>query len=171
MATESIIDVLASIDAESIIDVYGKNADLNNPRQVDPKYIHMVVRDKNVSSGQGGGELEIAASVLDQIRWRSTSLSLQGAYDVLFYAFSATGGGNLISKPQPIRVQVKSLLPNPDDPTSPSAQTIQNYFWSCAVEQEGEVTYHFNFMIYEKSSTGLNLDGYYWWDPFIKITG
>lgn len=164
------IDVLASIDAESIIHVYGKNTDPNNPVSVDDKYIHMVVRDTNAFSGQGGGELEIAASVEDQIRWRATSLSLQSKYDVLLYAFEATRGKGLISKPAPMKARVTSLLPNPDAPTNPTTQTIQDYYWSCNVEDQGEVTYHFNFMIYERSHGELKRVGCYSWDPFIKIS-
>lgn len=169
--SENIIDVLASIDAETIAATYGKNnTDPNHPRQVDQKYIHMVVKDASALKGQGGGELEIQAFTLDEIRWRSTSLTLEGSYDVLFYGFVATEGAKLISKPEPRLVTVKSLLPDPDNPLKPTIQTTQNYFWECTVEQQGEVTYHLQFMIYERSSGNLNLVGYYWWDPFIKIT-
>ena len=76
-------------------------------------------------------------------------------------------GGNLISTPEPLEVEVKTPLPNPADPTKPTSQTIQSYFWNTTVLSPGDVTYHFNFMILDRDG---NVQGYYWWDPFIHIT-
>lgn len=166
--TEQIIDVLCVMDAETIIDTLAKSTDAGTPTQVtDPNLIHMVVKAGDVVSGGGGSELNIKAKTLDVIRWRSTSMSLNAAYDTLLYKFVTTGGGDLISPPVPLIVESQVPLPNPSDPTKPESQTIQNYFWNSTVEKTGTVTYHFNFAIYGRD---VSLVGYYWWDPYITIS-
>jgi len=57
-------------------------------------------------------------------------------------------------------------LPNPQNPLHPDRQTIQNYFFQTTVENPGDVTYHFNFMLLKRDGT---VQGYYYWDPYIHI--
>lgn len=161
------IDVMSVIDTQTIISTYGKNSDPNNPRQVSANMIYMVTRQGNALGGNGGGELNIGAETGDQIRWQATSATLDSEYNVIFYSFVATGGGNLISTPQANLAQMKTPLPNPQDPLHPTTQTVQVYYWSSNVNQPGRVTYHFNFMILDRHG---NVQGYYWWDPFITIS-
>lgn len=167
--TEKIIDVLIAIDTESIINDYGTNTDPNSPAQVatDKNYIYMIVRSDEAVSGNAGAELTIAAKTLDVIRWRETSLTLNATYSTILYEFDSTNADGLITTPQPIVVEVKTPLPVASDPLHPSTQTINDYFWNCTVEKAGSVTYHFKFMILDRDN---NVQGYYWWDPFIQIT-
>ncbi|MEO0731416.1 MAG: inclusion body family protein [Bacteroidota bacterium] len=167
-ANESIIDVLISIDADTILSKYGKGTDPANPRQItDKSLIYMITRQDDQVSGNAGAELNVKAETLDTIRWRETSLTLNAAYSAILYKFVATAGGNLISPPVPLIVEVDEPLPDPNDLLHPKSQTVKNYFWNCNVLQAGSVTYHFNFMIVDRHG---DVQGYYWWDPFITIT-
>ncbi|MPQ49271.1 hypothetical protein GCQ56_19905 [Marinifilum sp. N1E240] len=166
--TQEIIDVLIAVDTETIISNYGLNKDPNNPVQItDASLIFMITKRDDALSGNAGTELAIGAKTLDTIRWRETSLSLNATYSALLYKFVATAGGDLISNPIPLLVEVQTPLPDPSNPTMPKTQTIESYFWTSTVLKPGSVTYHFNFMILDRAG---NVQGYYWWDPYIKIT-
>jgi len=167
--TAKIIDVLIAIDVESIINNYGTNTDCNNPVQIDSNknYIYMIVRSDEAVSGNAGAELTIAAKTLDVIRWRETSLTLNCTYSTILYEFDSTDAAGLITTPQPIVVEVNTPLPVASDPLHPATQTINDYFWNCTVERAGSITYHFKFMIVDRDN---NVQGYYWWDPFIRVT-
>ena len=161
-----IINVIIVADAESIIEVYGGNNNSNTPQQIDPKYIHMVVKEADAISGQGGGELNISARVEDSIRWRETTLSLNAEYSSFLYKFSTNDEG-LISTPFPIEATRTVPRPDPEDPLNPQTQEIHDYHWSCEVTRVGQVTYQFSFMILDRNGEKL---GYYRWDPFITIS-
>jgi nematocidal protein AidA len=167
MEEQQIIDVLVVVDAETIIESYGKNTDPSNPTQVTAGLIYMITKQADVVSGNAGNELNFKARTLDVIRWRETTLSLSAAYDAILYGFVAAAGGDLISPPLPLLADVRTPLPNPADPTHPGAQTIKSYFWTSTVLAAGSVTYHFNFMIVDRDGV---VQGYYWWDPFIQVT-
>jgi len=167
-SSEEIIDVLIAVDTETIIDKYGTNNDPDNPVQVtDGQTIFMITKQGDVVSGNAGNELNIKAKTLDIIRWRETSLTLNAAYSTMLYKFVPTAGGNLISTPIPLLIEVNTPLPNPDNPLAPNKQTIEDYCWNSNVLKVGSVTYHFNFMILDRDGS---VQGYYWWDPFITIT-
>lgn len=169
MSTEQeIIDVLIAVDTETIISKFGTNTDPDKPVQVtDSSLIFMITKSDDAVTGNAGSELKIGAKTLDTIRWRETSLSLNAIYSALLYKFVPTAGGDLISPPIPLLAQVQTPLPDPSNPTIPKTQTIESYFWDSTVLSPGNVTYHFNFMIIDRSG---NVQGYYWWDPFIQIT-
>ena len=166
--TQEIIDVLIAVDTETIIAKFGTNADPNKPVQItDASLIFMITKTADAVSGNAGNELKIGAKTLDTIRWRETSLSLNAVYSALLYKFVAVTGGDLISPPIPLLAEEQTPLPDPSNPTVPKTQTIKTYFWNSTVLNPGEVTYHFNFMIIDRSGA---IQGYYWWDPFIQIT-
>ncbi len=165
---EEIIDVLIAVDADTIISKYGTNTDADNPVQItDTSLIFMITKQADAISGNAGNELKIGAKTLDTIRWRETSLTLNAAYSTLLYKFVAAAGGDLISAPIPLLAEVQTPLPDPANPTSPQTQTIESYFWNSTVLKPGNVTYHFNFMILDRTGA---VQGYYWWDPFIQIS-
>ena len=164
----SIIDVLIVIDEETILTDYGTNNTPDTPTQITkPNLIFMVTKQANVISGEAGTELKLSAKSLDVIRWREATLSLNSANTAILYKFVAASGGDLISQPVPLLADVTDPLPNPSDPTHPGSQTIKSYFWNSTVLSAGNVTYHFQFMIVDREG---NIQGYYWWDPFITIT-
>lgn len=162
-----ITDVLVSIDTEAILKQYGKNNSQGNPQFVDPKHVYMVVTQGQAISGQAGGELNIKAAVGDVIRWRESSLSLGFEQSCIFYKFVANQGNNLISTPQPREAEVVIPVPNPQDPEKYKTQKVSNFYWTCDTLKVGSVTYHFQFMIVDRSGA---LCGCYQWDPFITIS-
>lgn len=165
---DQIIDVLIAIDAATIVSKFGTSKDPKNPVQVtDPSLIYMITKQSDIVSGNAGNELNLQADTEDVIRWRETSLSLNGDYVGILYAFQETAGANLISPPVPLEAKVKVPLPNPADPLHPGTQEVENYFWESTVLNPGNVTYHFSFMIVDRHG---NVAGYYWWDPFITIS-
>ena len=166
--TDEIIDVLVAVDTDTIISKYGTNTDSTNPVQItDPSLIFMITKQADAVSGNAGSELKIGAKTLDTIRWRETSLSLNAVYSTLLYKFVSSSGEDLISPPTPLLAEVQDPLPDPSNPTSPKTQTIESYFWNSTVLKAGNVTYHFNFMILDRTGA---VQGYYWWDPYIQIT-
>jgi hypothetical protein len=159
------IDIQITFDAQTIAQSYGHNGDPNNPVQVASNLIYMVTAQADALNGNGGGELTVYAQTEDTIRWREATTSPD--YSAILYAFIPTQGAGLISTPQALEATVTVPLPDPDDPTHPNTQTIQDYFWNSTVLNPGQVTYHFWFMIVSRQGDVL---GYYWWDPFISIS-
>ena len=162
----SVIDVLIAVDAETIVASYEPGTP-EAPSSIDRPLLYMIVRQGNAVFGDGSKELKIAAEVLDEIRWRATTLSLGAGRDVLLYQFVALHGGQLLSTPTPVLVHLTEPLPNPADPLHPSAQAAGNYFWNTTVLGTGSVTYTFQFAVADREG---NMTGYYSWDPFITIT-
>ncbi|MDQ1255176.1 MAG: nematocidal protein AidA [Euryarchaeota archaeon] len=161
------IDILVSIDTETILNTYGHSLDPQNPVLVpnNPNLIYMIVKNDSAVSGQAAAELNIRAETMDTIRWRATSLSLNSDSEVILISYS--GAPALISQPQPLIATVNCPLPNPNDPNNPTTQTIKSYFFNSTVLDPGVVTYHFVFLIIDRHGTKK---GYYHWDPFITIT-
>lgn len=164
--TQAIVDILMVIDAETLVKNYPKGT-VQNPTVVPAPLIYLIADSKYVDFGQATKELKIAIKTLDEIRWRSTSLSLESVYYSLLYKFELVHGNPLISEPTPLLADVQVPLPDMHDPLHPKTQTIKNYFWSSTSLSSGEMTYTFYFMILDRDNTPL---GYYFWDPFIKIT-
>ncbi len=163
---QEIIDVLLTIDADTIVSTY-KPGTVDKPTIIDEELIFLIVKQSNGVFGQASKELIITAKTLDTIRWRMTALSFDSAHFGLMYKFFALKGGDLISKPEPLIAEVKVPLPDSSNPKVPKIQTINNYFFTSTVLKKGNVTYAFNFMILDRNN---NIQGYYFWDPFIEIT-
>lgn len=162
----SIIDILIVIDAEGLVGAYPPGTP-TQPTMVDKPLIYMMVRQENADFGNGSDELKVVAQTEDVIRWRETSLSLNGDYSAVLYDFFALRGDDLISKPEPLIATVKVPLPNPAAPLSPGYQTTSNYFWTSTVLSPGETTYAFRFAVMDRQGA---IQGYFAWDPFIKIS-
>lgn len=162
----NIINVLIAVDAETILERFGKNTDPNRPTAItNSNLIYMTTRQNQLGSSPGS-ELTINASPGDVIRWRETTLSENSEYTGILYRFNALSGGDLISQPQPLLMTRSEPLPNAKDPLNPTTQNIKSYFWNCTVLETGSVTYNFSFMILNAKG---EKQGYYYWDPFIHI--
>lgn len=164
--TLDIIDILMIIDAETLVKKYPKGT-ATNPTVVPAELIYLIANAGFVDFGQATKELKIAARTMDEIRWRSATLSLESVYYSLLYKFELVQGDPIISTPVPLLATVKVPLPDMRDPLHPKTQEIKNYFFSSTALNSGEITYTFYFMILDRDNTTL---GYYYWDPFIKIT-
>jgi hypothetical protein len=162
-------EVLCVFDAASLVKNFPPSQDPNNPTGGVNPCIYMVTYAPDAGSdSQAGAELNLLAHTGDDIRWRTTTVDGGAVFSVIFYSFAATGGGNLISAPQPLIITEQVPLPNPQNPTQPTMQTIQDYIWSSTVLAQGNVTYHFSFALFNSSDGSLV--GYYSWDPYITIT-
>ncbi len=162
-----VTDVLVAIDTATILQkVPGLSKNPNSPTLIDPKYVYMITNQDNVVNGQAGGELDVKAQVGDLIRWRETSLSLGFETAAIFYKFIGNAGNDLISTPTPRVAEASCAVPNTSNPSVPTCQKIQNFYWSSETLKTGRVTYHFNFMIIDRNCNALC---YCSWDPFISI--
>lgn len=163
---QSIVDILMVVDAETLIQQYPAGT-ADNPTVVPAPLIYLIADSKYVDFGQASKELKIAISSLDEIRWRSTTASLNSNYFCMLYDFKLMDGTPIMSTPTPLLSEVEVPLPNMDNPLAPKTQTVENYFWNATALSQGEITYTFYFMILDRNNTPL---GYYFWDPFIKIS-
>jgi len=163
---QGIVDILMIMDAETLVQQYPKGT-ADNPTVVPEPLIYLVTDSQYVDFGQASKELKINIKTLDEIRWRSTSLSMNSSYYSLLYKFELKNGNPIISTPVPLLAKVQVPLPDMSNPTVPKTQEVENYFWSSTSLSEGEITYTFYFMILDRDNNPL---GYYYWDPFIKIT-
>lgn len=162
-----VTDILVSIDTETILSKY-PNISKNPaaPTLIDVNHVYMVTNQNNVISGQAGGELNLKAQVGDLIRWRETSLSQSFETAVVFYKFISGQGNDLISTPTPRKATASVAVPNTSNPSVPSCQKVDNYYWSSETLAVGSVTYHFNFLIVNRD---CQIVGCCSWDPFITI--
>lgn len=163
-----VTDVLVAIDTATVLQNY-RNPSMNPdaPTQIDTRYVYMITNQDNALAGQAGGELNLKAQVGDLIRWRETSLSLGFETAAIFYKFIGNVGNDLISTPTPRTAEASLPYPNQSKPSVPVCQKISNYFWSSETLKAGSVTYHFNFMVVDRS---CKAQGFFSWDPYITIT-
>lgn len=167
----TIDNILIVFDAETIVDTYTKpSLDSTKPIGISNSnnVIFMLTKSGDALSGQGGSELNFKASPSDIIRWRETTLERNTGYNVQLYEYKASAGGDLISTPTMMPIQVTIPVPNPSNPLKPTkTQKVYDYLWQSTVLDTGRVTYTFKFEILNRDGTAL---GYYSWDPFVTIT-
>lgn len=168
-----IIDTIMVFDAKSIIQDYpNPSQDSNNPTFINAKYIYMVTKADDALNGNAGGELNIKAKTGDILRWRETTVSMDKDYSAICYAFVPTAGGGLITTPEAQEIKVTIDIPNPDAaptggwPIAVKTEKVDDFYWQCTAKDEGQLTYHFRFMILDDDE---NLVGYFHWDPFVTI--
>lgn len=165
------VNVLISIDAETILSKFGKNSNSDEPQYISnaDDYITMLVRQKNVIEKQKASELHVKLPLQKSVRWRGTTLTMNSEYTCLLYKHEMFGTNNeIISDPQPYLVQgLQVPLPNKKDPLNPTTQKINSYFWGAVAEKEGSQNYYFRFMILNRTG---EKQGYYKWDPKITVT-
>ncbi|HEX7641373.1 MAG TPA: AidA/PixA family protein [Burkholderiaceae bacterium] len=172
----STADIVCVIDANTIMQAVaaGKLAagtataptSLGSWKESD-QYIFMIADGSYVSNDQGKSELTLDCSVGDQVRWSITNPSADFTYNCLLYNFVPNKTG-IISPPQPVTKTVTTYCNTPGNPTVPAASTMTMTVWTANVESVGSVQYSWAFMIVD-NATGETV-GYFFWDPFIKVT-
>lgn len=166
------IDILTAIDAA---DLPALSQNRNSPTSGLNQYIYMIVKDAYAISGQAGPELNIRAVTGDNVRWRVTSLDSNFDLTVVFYNFTASAGGNLLSSPQLLGgvangtpYTVNEMMPIQGTMPWNTTNVATPYdFFQSTVEQAGSVTYQWWFQV---NNTHGGLIGYGMWDPFITIS-
>lgn len=174
------IDILCAIDAQTILENYpSPSNDPNNPTSINNDLVYMTVKQGSAVTGNGTGELNVQATIGDSLRWRETTLSVNFENSVQFYNF-VSSSQNLITLPPDLvgGVQADGSLSTVDEampkhvsgappwlPTSVNPTPF--HFWQSTTESQGSVTYHWQFLIADRTGTVL---GYFQWDPFITIS-
>ncbi|MEV7778064.1 inclusion body family protein [Kitasatospora sp. NPDC088351] len=164
-----IINVLIAFNADDIIKDYpNPSQKSSDPTPIDEadKYVYMMVKTKNVYSGQTGAKLDISAEVGDLIRWRETTYSFDSEYSVLLYQYE--GDSKLLSKPEPTSTEANLPFPTPtpQDSAHFDPQTVTGHYWYANVKASGEGNYHFYFQLIDKKGKPV---GYFTWDPYLHI--
>lgn len=166
-------DILCAIDAASLPPL---SQNRNNPTTGLNQWIYMIVKSADAISGQAGPELNIRAVTGDNVRWRATSLDSNFDLSVVFYNFTASAGGNLLSAPQLLGgvsngtpYTINQQMPVQGTmPWSTANEPVPYDFYQSTVEQApGSVTYQWWFQV---NDTHGGLIGYGMWDPFITIS-
>ncbi len=174
------IDILCAIDAETIMEQHpnGGGSTADSAVYAGNENIYMVVKSGEAISGQAGAELNVRASIGDNVRWREVSLSVNFDYGVVFAAF--TTSTQLIQVPPSLiggvagstvyhiltPMPVQTSPPN-TPPWSATSKDAPYHFWQSTVMATGSVTYHWVFQIFDDRG---NSKGYFKWDPFITIS-
>lgn len=123
-----LINVLITIDSESILAKYGPNNDPNNPAVItSPDLIYMISEPDHVLAGQATEELTIKGTPGDVIRWREISTCMD--FNVLLYRFIAKEGDKLISTPASLTLSTTVPLFDPENPIRPIIEKITTSLW------------------------------------------
>lgn len=153
------------IDAATVISTYGPNNTPDPAVKVDPGMIDMVTVQNHAISGNGGGELNLSAQSEDIIQWRATTTSAPGGYDAVLYRFSESQGG-IITWPVAISINTNIAVYNASSPNQPTLVPYTDVIWQSNVQNKGNLTYNFYFILTDQNG---NVQGYYYWDPYIQI--
>ncbi len=161
-----LINVLITIDSESILTKYGPNNDPNNPVVItSPDLTYMISEPDHVlAAGQATEELIIKGTPGDVIQWREISTCMD--FNVLLYRSIAKESDKLISTPASLTLSTTVPLFDPENPIRPIMEKITSSLWRSDVLMAGNVVYLFCFMILDRKS---NIKSYYCWDPYIHI--
>lgn len=157
-----IIDVLAVIDVDTIVDRYGENTDADHPTPVrDADLVRIVTPVAN--AGDGPPECpQIKVSASDVIRWRETTSALNTDRSVVCYSVEAEH----ITDPTLLVAQVEVPVADPDNPTKPGFQNMFTHLWDSLANETGQITYGLRFLVIDSDGRTL---GYYSWHPFSHI--
>jgi hypothetical protein len=167
-----IIDIDVIIDTATIETNYGGGGSATAPKDIGHNDLYMIAPKVVVISGQATGDLNINALVNDGIRWRSESLSGNTDQAAVIYQIDRFGGTQVTTTPQMVVSYPPTPIPNPDSPTSYTANDQQaDTFLNCSVISKGTENYRVWFYIVNKDpNTGaLSTFGYYRWDPTITV--
>lgn len=166
------IRVLVAIDTEGLLEDFPKaSQNRDDPTFVTnpDKYIYMIVKDKYKYHSTGGAELTFAANTGDSIRWHGQSAAVDSEGWAVLYRFVSKDQEDKISQPKTNILTVKSPLPKNSGVANGYPlqwQSIKYNFWVAEVNNPGEVTYSFYFVVPDEEQ---NKDRFFSWDPHIHI--
>lgn len=192
---ENIVDILVTIDVDTILESNGKTFDggntltlsqhsatptqlynyYSNGQRLSDQVVYMVARRDNTDGPDGGSELAVNLRQGDIVLWRATSLS-KGMYNaVLLYQYTQTnpvpsaGNPPYLTDVTPIVLDSTPLpIIDKDNPAGqPIAQSVQNYYWQANATRVGSrITYTWAFMILDSNNKVI---AYCSWDPYFSI--
>ncbi|UXU88887.1 inclusion body family protein [Burkholderia sp. S-53] len=186
--TEIVFDVSAILNAYVYKQSSPVRSTAENPIPIWHQDIYMVapsiyLQDRD---SQATADLNIRATIGDQIRWAGITFSSDIKYCAVIYDIFLTDRGPrknewVTSKPTP-KVATPNI-PVPDvnpkvmvngapviDPLKFTPRLAYEYYLSCDVLSPGEEHYSIRFYITEQVYDGkLNVIGYFQWDPVITV--
>jgi hypothetical protein len=181
-AMSKTINILITIDTDSVTKSFpnpnpGTNpiGSQSNPIGIAHSMGFMVATGCPVNSGQGTGDLSIAALVGDTVRAFATSGSDNFEAAVLLYSMPPMPNNPTVFGPFNYQNFNKSTV-IPNSVTSPlPAQIVTETFWfyQASVVTTGTENYEVQFTLYTRDpNTGQPLlYGYFYWDPQITVAG
>lgn len=134
----------------------------------------MVATGATINSGQGTGDLSIAATVGDTVRAFAVSGSNNFEDCVLLYGMPSINDTDVVFGEFDYQNYTKSTVV-PDSNTQPlPASTADQTFWffEADVTASGTESYAVQFGLYTRNDAGApELYGYFKWDPTITVAG
>jgi hypothetical protein len=172
----STIDILAVVDAESIIAQYADKPLSKDPTRpvylaTNTNLVYMFVKKDEAVDYQGQSSLIVAVRPGDSINWRAESLTKNTDYCVLLSACQVNQSGQQsIQPPRLVTTQVYIPLPviEGGKVTHATRQDfLDSYFYSTANSANHSVLYSLTFVITDRSGEPF---GYFTWDPALSIS-
>ncbi len=170
------INILITIDTDSVLANFPKqpNPNQNNPVGIAHSMGFMVATGCPINSGQGTGDLSIAALVGDTVRAFATSGSDNFEAAVLLYGMPQFSGTNVFGPFNYQNFNKSTVIPNGVTQPLP-AQIVTETFWfyQASVVNTGTEGYEVQFALYTRDPNNGQpvLYGYFYWDPQITVAG
>lgn len=164
----SIANVLAIIDAEKMMKVYGKTGTATNPTSMGHD-LYLTTSTPYVYTSNATGDLQMVIKAetetsIGAIRWRMASISLGFSYQCCIVRFNLNGGANLLTAPEQRSIPAKHFLPDEKQAGSYTSYPVPDRFWESRILGTGTILYNFVFAIVDRN--GMT-QGYYTYDPYI----
>ncbi len=169
-ASMEIINIMITIDTDSVMRDYGRNSDPDNPTGIAHKYGFMVAANAEVVSGQGTGDLVFKANVGDQVRIWCVSASNNFDDAALVYGIKRYSGDEVFNTFH--GEEFEREVPMPGGDSILPAEMKRDFFWfyGASVKKVGTEGYKVIFALYTRDSSGkVSTYGYYSWDPYIRV--
>jgi hypothetical protein len=167
-------NILITIDTDAVRRIAQKSTDPTTPIGIGHNLGYMVATGTKINSGQGTGDLSIAALVGDTIRAFAVSGSDNFEDAVLLYGMPRFQGDQVLSDFAYQSFTKSTVVPNSNTNPLP-ARIVEEQFWfyQASVIRKGTEGYKVQFGLYTRDETTGNptLLGYYYWDPEVTVAG
>jgi nematocidal protein AidA len=167
-----ITNIQVTIDTDRLIQNFpNPSKDQNKPTGVDHSYQFMVASNVTAITGQGGADLNFAATVGDVIRLYGTSEYNNMDNAVIIYGINKFGGTNVFSNFETKLFTKVAVLPTPPNSLPPTFESQKFGFYEADVVNTGTENYTIQFAVYVRDRSQANpvLYGYFYWDPTITV--
>ncbi len=169
------INILITIDTDAVLKTYGSGSqNSQSPTGIAHNMGYMVCTGTSVNSGQGTGDLNFNALVGDTVRAFAVSGSDNFEDAVLLYGMPRYTGDQVFGTFIYESFQKSTVIPNSATTPLPAKTTTETFwFYQASVVAAGTEGYSVQFGLYTRDpNTGQPvLNGYYYWDPTIKVAG
>ncbi len=163
------INILSVIDVETILNNNLPAGTLNNPTLLgsytqSDAFVYMITKSGYIDSTdktRADSELTIDANIGDTIQWELTCPGAGLKHDAIIAAVSL-GAGTSLSTPEATLVRRRIF----ETAGEPGYQILEQTDFTSNVLATGTTQYSIIFQIMDKNG---NNQGYFSWDPFVKV--